>query len=86
VERCLGRLQTVVTAGIAPRQLREGSDLQIQVPSVSKEAETYLQATGQTSSGQLEQARPRLLVLLHPLEHRLADQKRTEIVVAMGAQ
>jgi len=86
VEKRMGRFQTVVTAVIANRQLLDGLDLQIQEPSVGKEEEEYLQATGQASYEQMEQARTRLLELLHHLEHRFAYKKRTEIVVEMGAQ
>ena len=76
----------MVTAVIANRQLIAGSELQIQEPSAGKEEEAYLQATGQASYEQLEQARTRLLELLPHLEHRLAYQNRTEIVVAMVGQ
>ena len=86
VERRIGRFQTVVTAVIANRQLIDGIDLQIQVPSVCKEEEAYLKATVQVSYEQMEQARARVLELLHHLEHRLAYKKRTEIVVEMVAQ
>ena len=55
-------------------------------PSVCKEEEEYLKATVQASYEQMEQARTRLLELLHHLEHRLAYKKRTEIVVEMVAQ
>lgn len=86
VEKRMGRLQTVVTAVIANRQLIDGIDLQIQEPSVCKEEETYLKATVQASYEQMEQARTRILELLPHLEHRLAYKKRTEIVVEMVAQ
>jgi hypothetical protein len=86
VERRMGRFQTVGTAVIANRQLIDRIDLQIQTPSVGKEEEVYLQATVQTSYAQMEQARARVLELLHHMEHRLAYKKCTEIVVAMVAQ
>ncbi len=85
VERRMGRFQTVVTGGIANRQLIDGIDLQIQEPSVGKEEEAYLKATVQASYEQMEQARTRLLELLHHRDHRLAYKKRTEIVVEMVA-
>jgi hypothetical protein len=56
------------------------------VPNVCKEEEAYLKATVQASYEQMEQARTRLLELLHHLEHRLAYKKRTEIVVEMVRQ
>jgi hypothetical protein len=86
VEGRMGRFQTVVTAVIANRQLIDGIGVQIQEPSVGKEEEAYLKATVQTSYAQMEQARTRLLELLHYMEHQLAYRKRTEIVVEMVAQ
>jgi hypothetical protein len=86
VERRMARFQTTVTAVIANRQLIDGIGVQIQEPDVSKEEETYLKATVQASYEQMEQARMRLLELLHHLEHKLAYKKRTEIVVEMVRQ
>ena len=86
VDRRMARFQTTVTAVIANRQLIDGIGVQIQGPTVCKEEETYLKATGQASYEQMEQARTRLLELLHHLEHKLAYKKRTEIVVEMVAQ
>jgi hypothetical protein len=83
VERRMARFQTTVTAVIANRQLIDGIGVQIQEPSVCKEEEEYLKATVQASYEQMEQARTRLLELLHHLEHKLAYKKRTEIVVEM---
>src|SRR5215831_6508518 len=81
VARRMGRFQTVVTAVVANRQLIDGLDLQVQEPSVCEEEETYLKATVQESYTQMEQARERLVELLHHLQHRLAYKKRTEMVV-----
>jgi hypothetical protein len=86
VERRMAQFQTTVTAVIANRQLIDGIDAQIQVPNLCKEEETYLKATVQASYEQMEQARTRLLELLHHLEHKLAYKKRTEIVVEMVKQ
>ena len=86
VERRMGRFQTVVTGGIANRQVIDGIDVRIQVPNVCKEEEAYLKATVQASYDQMEQARTRLLELLHHVEHKLAYKKRTEIVAEMVAQ
>src|SRR5262245_4184873 len=86
VERRMAQFQTTVTAVIANRQLIDGIEAQIQVPNVSKEEEAYLKATVQASYEQMEQARTRLLELLHHLEHKLAYKKRTEIVVEMVKQ
>jgi hypothetical protein len=86
VERRMGRFQTVVTGVIANRQVIDGIDVRIQVPHVCKEEEAYLKATVQASYDQMEQARTRLLELLHHVEHKLAYKKRTEIVAEMVAQ
>ena len=86
VEKRMARFQTTVTAVIANRQLIDGIGVQIQEPDVRKEEETYLKATVQASYEQMEQARTRLLELLHHLEHKLAYKKRTEIVVEMVRQ
>jgi len=86
VERRMGRFQTVVTGVIANRQVIDGIDVRIQMPNVCKEEEAYLKATVQASYDQMEQARTRLLELLHHVEHKLAYKKRTEIVAEMVAQ
>jgi len=82
----MARFQTTVTAVIANRQLIDGIGVQIQEPDVCKEEETYLKATVEASYTQREQARTRLLELLHHLEHKRAYKKRTEIVVEMVQQ
>jgi len=86
VERRMAQFQTTVTAVVANRQLIDGIDARIQEPDVSKEEEEYLKATVQASYEQMEQARTRLLELLHHVQHRLAYKKRTEIVVEMVKQ
>jgi hypothetical protein len=86
VERRMAQFQTTVTAVVANRQLIDGVDVHIQEPDVSKAEEEYLKATVQASYEQMEQARTRLLELLHHVEHKLAYKKRTEIVVEMVAQ
>jgi len=85
VARRMGRFQTVVTAVIANRQVIDGIDLQIQEPSTQEEEALYLKATVQESYEQMEQARERVLELLHHLQHRLAYKKRTEMVVEVVA-
>jgi hypothetical protein len=85
VARRLGRFQTVVTAVVANRQVIDGLELQVQEPSTQEEEELYLKATVQESYEQREQARERVLELLHHLQHRLAYKKRTEIVVEVVA-
>jgi hypothetical protein len=82
----MAQCQTTVTAVIANRQVIDGIDAQIQVPDLCKEEEGYLKATVQASYEQMEQARTRLLELLHHMKHRLAYKKRTEVVVEMVKQ
>jgi hypothetical protein len=86
VEKRMGRFPTVVTAVVATRRLIDGIDLPMQAPTFCKEEEAYGKATVQASYEQMEQARPRLLELLHQGEPRLAYKKRPEIVVERGAQ
>jgi hypothetical protein len=86
VARRMARFQTTVTAVIANRQVIDGIDVRIQEPNHSKVEEAYLKATVQASYEQMEQARNRLLELLHHMKHQLAYKKRTEIVVEMVAQ
>ena len=86
VARRRARLQTVVTAVSATRQLIDGIGVQIQEPSVGKEEEADVKATVQTSYAQMEQVRTRLLELLQHMKPQRADKKRTEIVVERVAQ
>ena len=86
VAKRMGRFQTVVTGVIANRQLIDGIAVHIQEPNLCKEEAVYLKATVQASYEQMEQARTRLLELLHHVEHRLAYKKRTELVVEVVEQ
>jgi len=81
----MGRWHTGGTAGIANRQLREGSDLQSQAPRGGEAEETYWKATVHASYTQLEAARERVVALLPHLQPRLADKKRTEMGVELVA-
>jgi len=85
VARRMGRFQTVVTAVVANRDVIDGIDLQVQEPSTQEEEAIYLKATVQETYCQMEQARERVLELLHHLQHRLAYKKRTEMVVEIVA-
>jgi hypothetical protein len=78
----MGRFQAVVTAVVANREVIDGLELQIQDPGTQEEEALYLKATVQESYAQMEQARERVLELLHHLQPRLAYKKRTE----MGAE
>jgi len=78
--------QTVVTAVIANRALLDGVDVVVQQPDVQEEEAAYLRETVQESYTQMEEARGRLLELVHHLLHRLAYKKRTEIALAIVQQ
>src|SRR4029434_8198592 len=84
VERRMAHFQTTVTAVIANRQVIDGIDAQIQVPNLCKEEEAYLKATVQASYEQMEQARTRLLELLHHMKHRLPRKQRNGNVAGEG--
>ena len=86
VEKRLGRFRTVVTGVIANQQLSDGIAVQIQEPNLCQEEEVYVKAPVQASYEQMEQARTRLLELLHHVEPRLAYKRRTEIVVEVVRQ
>src|SRR5262245_51847145 len=79
IEKRMGQFQTTVTAVIANRQAIDGIEARIQVPNLCKEEEAYLKATVQASYEQMEQARTRLLELLHHLEHKLAYNNTSDI-------
>jgi hypothetical protein len=85
VARRMGRFQTVVTAVVANRDVIDGIELQVQEPSTQEEEALYLKATVQEGYAQMEQARERVLELLHHLQHRLAYKKRTAMVVEIVA-
>lgn len=78
--------QTVVTAVVATRTLCDGLEVSVQNPLDLTAEEAYLQATAQTSYAQMDEARPRLLEVLHHQLHKRVYRKRTEIVVEMVRQ
>jgi hypothetical protein len=81
----MARLQTVVTAVVANRTLVDGLEVRVQEPSVREAEETYVQATARESYEQMAHVRTRLLEVLHHLQHRWADKKRTEMGVEIVA-
>jgi hypothetical protein len=86
VERRMVPYQTVVTAVIASRARLDGVEVVVQSPDRRAEEEGYLQETVRQSYEQMEDARQRLLELLHHLQHRLAYKKRTEIALEIVHQ
>jgi hypothetical protein len=80
IQRRPARFQTVVTAVIANRSVIDGLEVIVQEPKALKEELAYLEATSQDSYTQMEEARKRVLELLHHRQHRLEYRKRTEMI------
>jgi len=79
VEKRPARYQTVVTAVLANRELIEGVAVVVQQPNRQGEEVAYLQETVRASYEQRDEARGRVLELLHHLLHRQGYRKRMEI-------
>ena len=79
VQKRTARFQTVVTAVISNRRMLDGLEVIVQEPKALKEEMGYLEATAKDSYEQMEEARNRVLELLHHHKHRLEYRKRTEI-------
>jgi hypothetical protein len=78
--------QTVVTAVIANRARLDGIEVLVQQPNQQDEELAYLQETMRESYTQMEEARGRVLELLHHLVHRLGYKKRTELALDIVQQ
>jgi hypothetical protein len=79
VQKRTARFQTVVTAVISNRHVIDGLEVVVQEPKALKEEMAYLEATSKASYEQMEEARQRVLELLHHRQHRLEYRKRTEL-------
>ena len=79
VQRRVTRFQTVVTAVISNRSLIDGLEVVVQEPKALKEEVAYLEETAKDSYEQMEEARRRVLELLHHRQHQVEYRKRTEI-------
>src|SRR5207253_9534765 len=86
VEHRLAPYQTVVTAVIADRARLDGIEVLVQQPNRQEEEMAYLQETVRESYPQMEEARGRVLELLHHLVHRLGYRKRTEMALDIVQQ
>jgi hypothetical protein len=86
VEQRLAPYQTVVTAVIANRARLDGIEVLVQQPHRQDEALAYLQETGRAHYPQIEEARGRLLELLHHRVHCLGYKKRTELALDIVQQ
>jgi hypothetical protein len=78
--------QTVVTAVLANRTRLDGIEVRVQPPKRYEEEMAYLNETVRESYTQMEEARGRVLELLHHLLHRLGYQKRTEMALDIVKQ
>jgi hypothetical protein len=86
VEKRLVPYQTVVTAVLANRTRLDGIEVRVQPPNRYEEEMAYLQETVRERYTQMEEARGRVLELLHHLMHRLGYQKRTEVALDIVKQ
>jgi hypothetical protein len=64
----------------------DGLEVLVQAPKSLKEEVAYLEATSKDSYAQMEEARKRVLELLHHRQHRLEYRKRTEMAWEMVQQ
>jgi hypothetical protein len=78
--------QTVVTAVIANQVRLDGIEVLVQQPNQQEEELAYLQETVRESYPQMEEARERVLELLHHRVHCLGYKKRTELALDMVQQ
>jgi hypothetical protein len=81
VEHRLAPYQTVVTAVIANRARLDGIEVLVQQPKQQEEELAYLHETVRESYPQLEEARGRVLELLHHRVHCLGYKKRTTLAL-----
>jgi hypothetical protein len=86
VEKRLTPYQTVLTAVVANRTCLDGVEVVVQVPDRCEEEMGYWQETVRQSYAQMEEARGRLLELLHHLRHRVSYKKRTALAVDIVRQ
>lgn len=86
VEQRWAPYQTVVTAVIANRARLDGIEVLVQQPNRQDEELAYVQETGRAHYTQIEEARGRLLELVHHRGHGLGDKKRTELALDIVQQ
>ena len=86
VAQRLAPYQTGVTTVIANRARLDGIEMLVQQPSRQDEELAYLQETGRASYAQMEEARERVLELLHHRVHCLGDKKRPELALDIVQQ
>lgn len=82
----LSTYQTLVTAVVANADAVDGLAVEVQFPNYQAEELSYLTLTAQDEYTNLEQARQRIIDVLHYQKNRLAYRKRTEMAVEMVRQ
>ena len=86
VQHRLAPYQTVVTAVIANRARLDGVEVLVQQPNRQEEELAYLHETVRARYPQLEEARGRVLELLHHRLHGLGYKKRPELALDIVQQ
>jgi len=86
VEHRLAPYQTVVTAVIANRARLDGVEVLVQQPTRQEEELAYVHETVRASYPQLEEARGRVLELLHHRRHCLGYKTRPELALDIVQQ
>lgn len=86
VEGRMSNYQTLVTAVVANAERIDGLAVEVQFPNYQAEELGYLNMTAQDNYTDLEQARERVIDLLHYQKNRLSYRKRTEIAVEIVRQ
>ena len=78
--------QTLVTAVVANAQSVDGLEVEVQFPNYQAEELAYLNMSARDEYSELEQARQRLIELVHYQKNRLSYRKRTEMAVEIVRQ
>ena len=86
VERCWSRYQTIMTAVVANGEKIDGLVIDMQMPSYKREEKAYLEMSKKEDYDSLQEARTRIMELLHYQKNCLEYRKRTEIAVEMVRQ
>jgi hypothetical protein len=81
VEGRVSNYQTLVTAVVANAEAIDGVAVDVQFPNYQAEEQAYLTMTARDEYADLEQARERVLDLVHYHKNRVCYRKRTDIAV-----
>ena len=86
VKRRYGRFQTVLTATVSNAKRVDGLEVEVQLAESLEAEKAYLMASAKHSYTSLEEARQRLLELLHHELHHKRYRKVTEMALAVVKQ